>query len=268
MTLLLRSVAGVTLLVVSYLYWRAFRRCRLSGRGPITASRLAAFVMGLVLVAAALFSPLEAAAGESLAVHMLQHVLLLLAPLPFLVAHTGTALLLGIDLPLRTRVASPLHRLADSAALLWRRPVAWGALAVTLAVWHVPAAFQAAAVSPLLHALEHLLFFFSAGLWWLSLVGIGRMRRSAYGGSLLSVFGTMLLGTAVGALLTFSTSPWYPLYAARVQAAGGDWLVDQQLAGLIMWVPPGVVLLGVFAWLAATWLRSVDQGAVRANLSS
>lgn len=259
MRLSLEALSGGALLAASYLFWRAFLRCRRRGGGPISTARLLAYLSGLGMVAAALFSPVEAAAGESLAAHMLQHVLLLVAPLPFLMARTGSALLLGIDPELRSRITPRLHRLADALSVLWRRPVAWALLAVTLAVWHIPAAFQAAATSPSLHAAEHLLFVSAAGLWWLSLVGTGRARLRRYGASLLSVFGTMLLGTAVGALLTFSTRPWYPLYASRVEAAGGDWLVDQQLAGLIMWIPPGVLLLGVFAWLAATWLRAVDS---------
>lgn len=268
MTVLLNGLLGMTLVLVGYLYWQAFRRCRMGRRGPISPSRLAGFGLGMAMVAAALLSPLEAAAEQSLAAHMLQHVLLLIAPLPFLAARTGTAMLLGVDRALRARVAGIFRGLEGRLSVLWRRPVAWGVLAATLAVWHIPALFEAAAVSPLLHAAEHLMFVAAAGVWWLSLLGTGTTRSARYGESLLSVFGTMLIGTAVGALLTFSTQPWYPLYAARVEAAGGDWLVDQQLAGLLMWIPPGMVLLGVFAWLASAWLRAVDSGRNRGRLTT
>ncbi|MFP3914574.1 MAG: cytochrome c oxidase assembly protein [Actinomycetota bacterium] len=258
MSTLLEAVPAAGMVLASYLYVRAYRR-----GGPVDTRRLLAFLLGAGLLVTALFSPLESVAGESLAAHMGQHVLLVLAPLPLLAARTGTAMLLGIDPALRARLTGRLRRLRPWLGKVERRPWAWAALAATLAIWHLPAIFQAAALSPLLHGLEHLTFLGAAGLWWMSLLGTGRRRARAYGASILSVFGTMLLGTAVGALLTFSTRPWYPLYAARVEAAGGDWLVDQQLAGLVMWIPPGVVLLGVCVWLAREWLESVDRSRPR-----
>lgn len=261
--MLLDALLTMGVVVSAYLFWQGFCRSRRTGHGPVTTLRLLWFALGMGLVVAALGSPLEEAAERSLAAHMLQHVLLLLAPLPLLAARTGTALLVGLDPALRARVSTRLRPIETRLSVLARRAVAWGVLAVTLASWHIPALFEAAALSPVVHTAEHLLFIGAAGLWWLSLFGLGRGRSHRFGGSLLSVFGTMLLGTAVGALLTFSTRPWYPLYASRVEAAGGDWLFDQQLAGLIMWIPPGLVFLGVFAWLATEWLRSVDSSAGR-----
>ncbi len=68
--------------------------------------------------------------------------------------------------------------------------------------------------------------------------------------------------SALGALLTFSSRPWY----ARYVASGGGTLTpleDQQLAGLIMWVPGGVVLLAAALALVAVMLRDAERRAPR-----
>lgn len=262
MTMLLELVGGVSIVVGSYLYWQGHLRCRSLGRGPINSLRLASFGTGLLLIVVSLYA-MEEVAESYLSAHMLQHVLLFIAPLPLVVARSATGMLLGIDPVLRSRLTAPLRWIRGRMSVLGRRPVAWAILSGSLAVWHIPVVFQAAVISPLLHAVEHFVFFASAGLWWYSLVGAGPRRSGSYGASMLSIFGTMMLGTAVGSLLTFSTTPWYPLYVARVEAAGWDWLVDQQLAGVIMWVPPGVVLIAVFVWFGSVWLRSVEVAVGR-----
>jgi cytochrome c oxidase assembly factor CtaG len=199
---------------------------------------------------------------------MTQHVVLLLAPLAFVLGHTGTALLLGLAPRQRTAVSRWMR---ESGILGWlqrltRRPVAWAVLVLTVGVWHVPPIFDAAATSEPLHALEHGSFLLAGAVYWASILGGSRRREQA--SALLSIFGIMLVGTAFGALLTFASTPWYPAHAELATLAGLDWLSDQQIAGLVMWLPPSVVMLAVFLRVAASWLNAVERRSRRVEVAS
>ena len=126
--------------------------------------------------------------------------------------------------------------------LLTQPLVAWLLHAVALWVWHAPALFQATLQSELIHTLQHLSFFGSALLFWWALF-YGRGGRMGYGAATLYVFTTSIQSCALGALLTFSSTLWYPRYQVTTAAWGLSPLEDQQLGGLLMWVPAGVVYL-------------------------
>lgn len=256
---LLEWVPLVVLAAWAWLYLRAVARSR--GVGPLTMRTAVPFLIGVAAVAVALTPPLETAAERSLAAHMGQHVMLLAAPLGWVVGRAGRGAMVGLDPPVRgalVRTMRPLHVLSTT---LTRRLVAAPVLVIVVIGWHVPAAYEAAVRSPVLHVLEHLMFLAAAALYWMSLLGARPSYRRTYGASLLALFAIMLVGTAGGALMTLAETPLYPLHAARATAAGIDWLVDQQTAGLIMWVPLGVVNLVVFVWLTSVWLRAVDSAA-------
>jgi hypothetical protein len=117
----------------------------------------------------------------------------------------------------------------------------------------VPRLFDAALVSPGLHALQHLSFLATALLFWWPVLGPTARRQP--GAALLSLFTTMLHTAALGALLALAASPWYAAYAATAPAAGWDPLADQQLGGLIMWVPAGTGYVAAALAIAARCLR-------------
>lgn len=219
------------------------------------------FFIGVSLVFAALLPPIAGLADHSLAAHMVQHVLLFVAPLLLLAGKAGTGALLGIERPLRGIVAGWVRRLMGRTAVLTRRPVALAILVGTLVIWHVPDAYDATLTSPLLHALEHLTFFLAGLCYWVSIVGVRQARDHGYGAALASLFVLSLTGTAGGALLAFATIPWYPVHSGRAAAAGLDWLTDQQLAGLVMWIPMGLIFISMFVGLGIRWLRSLDAAA-------
>jgi cytochrome c2 len=108
------------------------------------------------------------------------------------------------------------------------------------------------------HALQHATFVGTAVLFWWGLV-YGRYGRAAYGASALYVFVTSVHTGILGALFTLSDSPYYPLYAARAPYAGLDAVADQQLAGLYMWVPAGVVLTVFGLGLVVAWLSEAER---------
>ena len=258
----LSAVPLSALAIWGFLYLRAVVDLRRRGdRGPLGWDRIGAFAIGWSMAVAAIVPPLDLAAEHSLAAHMAQHDLLLVAPLLLIAGRGGTGAILGVRRPLRSRVARAARHIAKLFDMLLRRPVGLAALLVTLAVWHLPALFDATLASPVLHGLEHASFLLVGVVFWASIIGIPHSHRMSYGLSMLSVFVASLVGTAWGGLLTFSTSRWFPLHAERATAAGIDWLADQQLAGLIMWLPTGIVFISVTVWLGSTWLRTVDARA-------
>jgi putative membrane protein len=100
------------------------------------------------------------------------------------------------------------------------------------------------------HALQHASFLGTALLFWWSVLG-----REAPGLALASLFTTMLHTGALGALLALSSSPWYAPYIGATAAYGLTPLEDQQLGGLVMWIPAGFAYLGAGLALAARLLN-------------
>jgi putative membrane protein len=262
MSLVADGILISTLIVACYLHSRGWGRSRRSGSGgPVRLVNVMSFLMGAVVLGFALIGPIHGWSEHSLAGHMTQHLMLLLSPLLLIAGRPMTGLLLGLDPAIRGRVArmaSPLRQ--SRVGMPASRSIAVALLILTVGVWHLPALFDLTLRSDAVHALEHLSFLTVAGIYWHSLIGEGSKRARHRGPALLSVFTVMLAGTAFGALLTFARTPWYPGHSRLATAAGLDWLTDQQLAGLVMWVPTSIILLVVFLWLAGTWLSALDKG--------
>jgi putative membrane protein len=226
------------------------------GRG-IGAARAAAFGIGWSTLALALLSPLDALGAQLFSAHMLQHELLMVVAAPLMVLGRPLALWAwALPAPARRGVGALFHHPA------WRRPwrllsaplSAWTWHAAALWLWHVPAWFDAALHHSWAHTLQHLSFLFSALLFWWT--ALGPVRRDTAGVALASVFTTMLHTGALGALLALASFPWYPDYVSRSAALGRDALEDQQLGGLLMWIPASLAYLAVGLALAARWLDS------------
>jgi cytochrome c oxidase assembly factor CtaG len=124
--------------------------------------------------------------------------------------------------------------------------------------WHVPAFYQAALRHASIHALEHASFFVSALLLWWVLLTVGRARAEGYGVSALLTLAMVMHTGLLGALLTFAPRPLYPAYEPATRF-GLTVLEDQQLAGLLMWVPGGLIYLGLGLLLARAWLRDAER---------
>jgi putative membrane protein len=121
--------------------------------------------------------------------------------------------------------------------------------------------FQATLRSEIVHTMQHLSFFISALLfWWALLYASG---RSSYGHGVFYVFTTALHTGILGALLTFSTVVLYPAYTVTAPLWGLTPLEDQQIGGLIMWVPAGVLYMAAGLALFRAWLRESDAMLAR-----
>lgn len=248
----------IALLVAAALYavgcTRLWRRAG-PGRG-IPRGAAARFWSGWVALAAALASPVDTLAASLFSMHMVQHELLMVVAAPLLV--TGRPLEAWTwALPARWRGPLAAFARARGARATWAglvHPVgAWIAHALALWAWHVPAFFEASLASRGIHELQHASFLGTALLLWWSILGRGARHSDA--ASLGSLFTTMLHTGALGALLTFAPTVWYPTYAAA-GAFGLAPLEDQQLGGLVMWAPGGLAYLVAGLAIVASWLRS------------
>lgn len=206
--------------------------------------RRAAFHGSMLVAGMALFGAVDEAAAHSTAAHMLQHMLLIAVVAPMIVsarpipqwkAALGRWALL-VFRPALASVQFPLGWAATHGAVLW--------------IWHLPGPYTAALQHEALHGLEHACFLFTAcGFWWAVL----RPPRKAQGKAMLALALTLMQSGFLGALLVFSPRP---LYFPESRT-----LADQQLAGLLMWAPGGLVYVLAAGWLARHWLKSSRRTA-------
>ena len=233
---------------------RAVWRAAGHGRG-VRTWQVKAFAAGTLMVALALISPLDAAADQLFSAHMLQHLLLMAVAAPML-ALGGTQVAWLWALPRGGRVA--LGRLLNhlrGLRVLWSLPLAFVYHSLALWVWHVPPLYEGALHSAALHALEHLALLGSGVVFWST--AFSGLARGGWtpGASVLYVFALGAQCTGLGALITLSARPWYPLYATTSTAWGLSAMDDQVLAGALMWVPAGFVYLAFALLLLGAWLR-------------
>jgi cytochrome c oxidase assembly factor CtaG len=142
--------------------------------------------------------------------------------------------------------------------------VAWAIELVVLWGWHLPALFEKTLTSDLTHAAQHASFLFASLLFWWAAFQGGE-RRIGYGMSVIYIFTTAVHSGILGALLTFSPRVWYPAYNGTTLAWGLTPLADQQIGGLIMWVPASIVYIVAGLWLFALWLEESDFRSAQAS---
>jgi putative membrane protein len=224
------------------------------------------FAAGIATLIAALVSPLDSLGGTLLSAHMAQHGLLAgVAPPMLLMARPRVAVAWGLK-PLWNLdpLASRVWRWMTAAARRLSAPaLATGLHAVMLWAWHAPALFDAAVASDAVHALQHLCFFVPALFFWQALLDAGSPRRAAI--AIVAAFLTFMHTGLLGGLLTMAPQPLYAPYFGRAQVWGLTPLEDQQLAGVLMWIPLGLPYLAVGLWLASRVL-TVDVRTARTSI--
>jgi cytochrome c oxidase assembly factor CtaG len=192
---------------------------------------------------------------------MIQHELMMLVAAPLLVMSKPFGVVLW-GLPAKAAHvlsrAVQAHTPRSLARTLSTPIVAWVLHAVVLWGWHVPIAFEAALARPSVHWIQHTSFFIAAAFFWWS-VFAGGPHGERRGAAIVSVFTTAVHTGALGALFTFSSRLWYPTYASATAPWGLTPLEDQQLGGLVMWVPGGTVFLIVGLALAGLWLKQSEK---------
>ena len=253
----------VLLGLISLAVW-AYRRGELGRRERAgDARRRRCFAGGVAAVILALVTPLDALSGALASAHMVQHLLLVLVAAPLLSLSAPSPALLRGSPPLVRRANARWRRrlkLTRSNLRFLRHPATvWLFHVGVLWFWHASVPYGAALDNEFVHILEHTTFLVTALLFWRVVVGSRSAGRVSNGLGVMLVFATALQSTFLALLLTFAERPWYQGYGQTTAAWGLDPLADQQLAGVIMWIPAGLVYTAVGLSLAVTWIRHAEM---------
>lgn len=252
----LDPVITIPLLLAAALYAVGFARLRARAGGGRTTLAAGAWIYGAgwLTLAGSLVSPLHEAGERSFTLHMIEHELLMLvAALLLVAARPGPVLLWSLPRALRRGVG------AVAVLPAWSRltgPVTATALqGLAIWIWHMPGQFDLALREEGWHIVQHLSFVASALLFWWAM-----LHRSTEALAAICLFVTSMIGGALGALMALSASPWYSAYAAMgLTPEGLTPVEDQQLAGLIMWIPGGLFHLVAALVFLARWLRQKES---------
>jgi putative membrane protein len=257
------SVLGLLLIVGTLYFLGAAKLARRSTAGRWFEP--AAFGIGWAALVLSVLPPIDSLSIQYFSVHMVQHELMMLVGAPLVVfGRPLQRCLTGLPDSSRIRAAHVLQRPSMSGAwrVLTAPLVAWALHGLAIWVWHMPALYDAAVGNEGIHALQHAMFVGTAALFWWGML-YGRYGRAGYGAAVFYVFLTVVHTGILGAMVTFSRTPLYPIYAAPAAALGVDQLVDQQRAGLLMWIPAGIVMTLLGLALFAAWLGESERKTIQ-----
>jgi putative membrane protein len=244
-----------TILIVSVLAYSvglARALARSPRQWPVAKWRVACFFGAITVLALALLSPIDELADVFFAVHMGQHLLLMLVAAPLLAVSDAHLIFLRF-LPLASRrrfglAVSHIPGMKQASHMPVAAWLACGALVVVLGFWHIPAAYDWALSHPWGHALEHLTLVITAIAFWRMIVTSGR-RRLSPGMAVMMASLVGLQGAFMGAIISFAQHPLYAAYA-------GNSLNDQALAGVMMCIPASLIYLLSSIWALARMLQN------------
>jgi putative membrane protein len=244
-------------------WWQLRRRSRgaakryrhaLRSRWRLAVSwRLVAYWSGLFIIALALLSPIDALGQQLFFMHMVQHLLLIMvAPPLLLVANPMPFLLWGLPSRWRKKVgrliSHALHRKSGFRRGLrsaTQPGIVWLVWVISLIGWHDPSLYNAALRYEWVHNLEHLTFFIASMLLWWHLTGAGPRLHKQF--SLVGRIGLLISlvppNMMTGVVLSFAEEGFYSYYETVPRLWGFDVLMDQQLGGLIMWIPGSMMYI-------------------------
>jgi cytochrome c oxidase assembly factor CtaG len=252
-------VAGLAAVLVLYVLCVGRYRDRFAASAPVSPVRQIAFVSGLFITLIALATPLDTIGDQYLfTAHMLQHLLLTLVAAPLLLGGTPAWLLRAVLSA--TRLGGFVH---------WARHpiVAFFTFNIVFALAHVPAFYELTLSNEVLHALEHLVFVGTAMLMWMPVLSPAPDIAARYPalGQVMYLFLQTVPASLLGALLSSTTSAYYPTYVLAPRITSLSPLEDQQLGGLIMWVGSGLYFLIATGVVFFVW-ASREEAANRRPL--
>jgi cytochrome c oxidase assembly factor CtaG len=238
--------------VLVFLYWRLVR--------PRRRREFALFIAGDLVLLLALVSPIDSLADEYLfSVHMVQHLLLVLAVPPLLIAGLSREFVEGL-------LRGP--RLARIEQVCARPLLAWVAAGAGFVFWHIPLFYNAALAHEGVHIVEHLTFLITATMYWWPLLHPMEESRLSVGKAVVYLFSASMLNTVLGIWITFAPLGSYPAYIQPKDTLGALSLIrdawgisartDQQLGGLLMWVPAGLVYFSAIVAIVARWQSEAE----------
>lgn len=256
--------------IIYSLGWRRLRARTASQRASRAGNRWRAgaawrpvvYILGLLLLAIALMSPIDVLSAQLFTMHMVQHLfLVMIVPPLLLLANPLPYWLWGLPKNARLaggRLLSRQSRFRRTLKQITGPGIVWLAFVIVYWGWHDPNAYQWALRSAFAHDLEHITFFLAAMLFWWHIVGAGPkihgplspFARAGYAVSAIPI--NMLAGLA----FVFATAPIYGYYEAMPRLWGISVMQDQRIAGLIMWVPGSMMFLIAALVIISRWLQA------------
>lgn len=240
------TITSITLpILIGVAYFVRVGRLREQGREP-SRVRQACFTAGMAMIVLATVGPIDELADDFVSGHMIQHTILFdEVSLLLAIGMTGPVLSPILGKPGVGRLQILLHPVV--AVAFW--------LAMMYG-WHTPPLYQLAEEHEVIHLIEHACFIASGTVMWLALIGpfpkpawFGNGAKAIYIGVIH--FSTMGLAN----ILMWSGAVLYPFYVASDHAHHVEPIADQSIAGVILMVQSGVVMIGALAWLVLRWAR-------------
>ena len=256
----------VLLVIISFgtIYTRGWLWLRRRSAHTVQTWQLAFYLLGLAAICLALISPIDALASTLLHMHMVQHLLLLMiAPLLLLLANPLAAFLWGIPVNIRRIVGHFFIRRSLFRSALWAltlMPVSWGLYVVDLWAWHHPVLYQTALRNEWVHDLQHLLFFFTAILFWWPIANPAPRLHGliSFGFRIVYLVAATLQNTLLGMAISLPERILYPFYASIPRLRDLSPINDQALGGGIMWVSGHMYLIPILI-LVARMLKDEEE---------
>ena len=261
-------LATLLLLMAAYVYLNGLSNWTRPSH-PISRWQRASFFTGLFVIFIALQSPLDNLSEHMLSFHQLQHFLLrMLAPLLILLGAPLTPMLRGLPPWILQGLVKPTvrHPLAQAVYEKLNNPVITVVIFMgVLYLWQFPGGFNLALRNEFVHAIMHMTMMSSGFIfYWAVIDPAPRRSRIHYGVRVLYLGLIVLPNTILGAVITFSKSIIYTGYEDMYQPFDMSLLTDQQIGGLMIWVPGDMMSILVAGIVMIMWYER-EEGANQAN---
>lgn len=246
-------IIGIVLFVGAYLYGVGPLRRRYGWASTVDPRQVALFLLGNLALFLALVSPLDVLSDDYLfSAHMVQHILL--------VAIIPPLWLLGTpDWLLRPLFGSPV--LIRLGRALTHPAVAFVILNLTFWVWHWPVLYDLAVSEEPVHALQHVTFLVAGVIsWWPVLSPVPELPRISPPMQAAYLFAMCQPNVVLGAISVFSRGPLYQAYLDAPRLFDLSPVTDQQIGGLIMWIPGNLIYLVALSIVVLRWLYAGERG--------
>ncbi len=239
-------IIGTVLITGLYLYAIGPYRKRHFPHEPIKTGQTIAFLSGMLIMFLSLVSPLDELGDSYLfSAHMVQHLFLTIVGPPLLLLGTPEWMV---------KKALSNRAIFKVAKVLTYPVVAFVLFNVDFWLWHAPPLYNATLENQGIHILEHLTFIiFSLCYWWPIFSPSKDLPPLPIGGQILYLFLSGMPSVLLGAGLTFSP-PLYAPYVVAPRIWGISAATDQQLGGLIMWVPVSIFYIVIMSVLFIRWM--------------
>ena len=250
-------IVGLLVLTGGYILGVGPLRRRFGWARKVGYGQVSLYLLGVFVMLLALLSPLhELGENYLFSAHMVQHLLLTLVVPPLLLLGTP-------DWLLRPLLRSP--RVFKLVRLVTLPVVAFVLFNLVFAMWHVPALYDLTLRDRGIHILEHLMFIVTAVImWWPVLSPLPELPRANYLVQMVYLFLQPTVPAILGAMITFADQVLYEWYELAPRLWDISPHTDQQVGGIIMWVPGGFAFLLTVVVVFLIWARQ-EESSTRAR---